>query len=72
MKKETISNALSAVVSICTGYAICDWLYEKGRKRGFSEGQEQGYEVGKLTAYADCLREATNRIKPKNEENESE
>lgn len=72
MKKETISNILSAVVSIGTSYVICDWLYEKGRKQGFSEGQEQGYEVGKLMAYTDCLRRVTNRIKPKNEENESE
>lgn len=72
MKKETISNILSAVASIGTAYVICDWLYEKGRKQGFSEGQEQGYEVGKLMAYTDCLRKVTNRIKPENEENESE
>lgn len=72
MKKESISNILSVVASIGTSYVICDWLYEKGRKQGFSEGQEQGYEVGKLMAYTDCLRRVTNRIKPENEENESE
>lgn len=73
MKKETISNILSTAVSLCTGFVICDWIYEKGRKQGFSEGQEQGYEVGKLMAYSDCLRTVTNRTKPKTkEENESE
>ena len=73
MKKETISNALSVVVSLCTGYVICDWLYEKGRKQGFSEGFEQGGNIGKLIGYADCLKVVTDCTKPETkEENESE
>lgn len=73
MKKETISNILSEAVILGTVYVICDWLYEKGRKQGFSEGFEQGGSMGKLIGYVDCLKVVTDRTKPETkEENESE
>lgn len=72
MKKETISNILSVAVSFGTAYVICDWLYKKGRKQGFSEGLEQGHNMGKLIGYVDCLKAAIDWTKPENEENESE
>lgn len=73
MKKETISNILSEAVILGTVYVICDWLYEKGRKQGFSEGFEQGGNIGKITGYVDCLKVVTDCTKPETkEENESE
>lgn len=73
MKKETISNALSVVASLGTAYVICDWLYEKGRQQGISEGKTQGYVVGKLAGLSDCLEVISKRTNPETKEkNESE